>query len=83
MSESIKLTVSIHLKKSGFWVRMASIFFLLQFTVERKKRAEKDILYGALCCVGGLVATAAEIGYIFLGVILFGGIQFVRGLRNS
>ena len=54
-----------------------------EFTVERKKRAEKDILYGALWCVGGLVATAAEIGYIFWGAILFGGIQFVRGLRNS
>mgnify|MGYP001551922464 FL=1 len=45
-------------------------------------RAKKDILYGALWCVGGLVATAAEIGYIFWGAIVFGGVQCVKGLMN-
>lgn len=46
------------------------------------ERAKKDILYGALWCVGGLVATAAEIGYIFWGAIVFGGVQCVKGLMN-
>jgi hypothetical protein len=49
----------------------------------RKKQATKDMLYGALWCVGGIVATASDIGAIFWGAILFGGIQFVKGLINS
>jgi hypothetical protein len=46
------------------------------------ERAKKDMLYGALWCVGGLVATAAEIGYIFWGAIVFGGVQCIKGLMN-
>lgn len=49
----------------------------------KKQRAHKDILFGALWCVGGIVATAANIGYIFWGAILFGGIQFIKGLANA
>lgn len=49
----------------------------------RRKKANSDMLYGALWCVGGIVATAANIGFIFWGAILFGGIQFFRGLTNS
>lgn len=49
----------------------------------RKKQANKDMLYGALWCVGGIVATASDIGAIFWGAILFGGIQFFKGLMNS
>jgi hypothetical protein len=44
-----------------------------------RDRAKKDMIYGALWCVGGTVATLANIGFIFWGAILFGGIQFVRG----
>ena len=50
---------------------------------ERKKQANKDMMYGALWCVGGLVATMADIGAIFWGAIVFGGIQFFKGLINS
>jgi hypothetical protein len=50
---------------------------------ERKARAKKDILYGALWCGGGTVLTLAHIGFIFWGAIIFGGIQLVRGLINS
>lgn len=39
-----------------------------------------DVIWGGLWCVGGTVATLADIGYIFWGAILFGGIQLVRGL---
>jgi hypothetical protein len=49
----------------------------------KKKRAQKDMLYGALWCVGGIVATAANIGFIFWGAIIFGGIQFFRGVANN
>lgn len=48
----------------------------------KKERAKKDMLYGALWCVGGTVATIANIGFIFWGAIIFGGIQFFRGLMN-
>lgn len=50
---------------------------------ERKKQANKDMLYGALWCVGGLVATMADIGFIFWGAIVFGAVQFFKGLINS
>ena len=45
--------------------------------------ANNDLIYGALWCIGGIVATAAEIGYIFWGAIVFGGYQFLKGLINS
>ena|SRR6478672_7439601 len=46
----------------------------------KKERANKDMLYGALWCAGGTVATLANIGFIFWGAILFGGIQLIRGI---
>jgi hypothetical protein len=49
----------------------------------KKDRATKDMIYGALWCVGGTIATLANIGFIFWGAILFGGIQFIKGLVNS
>jgi hypothetical protein len=49
----------------------------------KKKEASKDILYGALWCVGGLIATVADFGYFFWGAILFGGYQFFKGIFNS
>jgi hypothetical protein len=48
----------------------------------KKERATKDMLYGALWCIGGTVATVANIGFIFWGAILFGGIQLIKGLVN-
>ncbi|MBV4360513.1 hypothetical protein [Pinibacter aurantiacus] len=53
-----------------------------QIIAAKKKHAEKDMLYGALWCVGGTVATLANIGFIFWGAIVFGGIQFFRGVIN-
>ena len=49
----------------------------------KKERANKDMLYGALWCIGGIVATIADIGYIFWGAIVFGGYQFFKGLSSS
>jgi hypothetical protein len=48
----------------------------------KKERANKDMLYGALWCVGGIVLTVADVGFIFWGAILFGGIQFFKGVAN-
>lgn len=49
----------------------------------RKKQANKDMLFGALWCFGGIVATASNVGAIFWGAIVFGGVQFFKGLINS
>jgi hypothetical protein len=49
----------------------------------RQSRANKDMLYGALWCVGGTIATVSNIGYIFWGAIVFGAIQFFSGVAKS
>ena len=49
----------------------------------KKEGAQKDMLYGALWCIGGVIATLADIGFIFWGAIIFGGIQFFKGLVNA
>ena len=53
-----------------------------------QEAAKKDMLYGALWCIGGIVVTlltysAASEGGTFIiawGAIVFGGSQFFRGL---
>jgi hypothetical protein len=55
----------------------------LQLDSAKKGRANKDMLYGALWCIGGIALTVADVGYIFWGAIVFGGIQFFRGVLNS
>jgi hypothetical protein len=50
---------------------------------QKKENANKDMLYGALWCVGGIIGTMANIGFIFWGAILFGAIQFIKGVSNS
>jgi len=47
-----------------------------------KENAKKDMLYGALWCGGGTIATLAHIGFIFWGAIVFGAFQFLRGFFN-
>ncbi|MCW3086562.1 MAG: hypothetical protein JWP12_3928 [Bacteroidetes bacterium] len=54
-----------------------------QIVEAKKSRAQKDMLYGALWCVGGTVLTLSNIGFIFWGAIVFGGFQFFRGVINS
>ncbi|MDX2362319.1 MAG: hypothetical protein QNK23_16040 [Crocinitomicaceae bacterium] len=44
-----------------------------------KEQAYKNMGFGALWCVGGIIATAADVGFIFYGAIVFGGIQFIIG----
>jgi hypothetical protein len=70
------------------------VHHLEQAKAEASKRAgEKNMLFGALWCIGGIALTAltfraaANSGggrYIVAwGAILFGGIQFIRGLIQS
>jgi len=61
-----------------------TVVFSVQEEIKKAKRerANKDMLYGALWCMGGLIATLADIGFIFWGAILFGGIQFFKGVAN-
>jgi hypothetical protein len=57
-----------------------------------REAAQKNMLHGALWCIGGLVVTVATYRMasglgssrfvIALGAVLFGGVQFVRGLRQ-
>lgn len=46
----------------------------------KRERAYKNMLYGALCCIAGLIATLFNIGLIFYGLIIFGAIQLIIGL---
>jgi hypothetical protein len=48
----------------------------------KKAQAKKDMLHGGLWCVGGLALTMADVGFVFWGAILFGGIQFIKGVTN-
>lgn len=48
----------------------------------KKAQAKKDLLHGGLWCAGGLALTVADIGFIFWGAIIVGGIQFFKGLVN-
>ncbi len=58
---------------------------------ERRKAANKDMLYGALWCIGGTIVTAVSYSaasgggtyVVTWGAIFFGGIQFFKGLINS
>jgi hypothetical protein len=48
----------------------------------KRARGKKDMLYGAMWCIGGTALTMAHIGFIFWGAIVFGAIQFFRGVSN-
>lgn len=48
----------------------------------KKEDARKDMVFGALWCIGGTIATFSNIRFIFWGVILFGCVQFLKGLVN-
>jgi len=62
-----------------------------QNNVEINEKAKKDMLFGALWCVGGIIVTAATYSaasgggryVVAWGAIIFGAIQFFRGLAKS
>ncbi len=62
-----------------------------QIKEEKRKGASKDMLYGVLWAIGGLIATgltynAAEDGgefIAFYGAVIYGGYRFLKGLFSS
>ena len=48
----------------------------------KRSQSKKDMIYGALWCVGGLIGTFSNTGFIFWGAIVFGGFQFFKGVMN-
>lgn len=57
----------------------------------KKEHGKKDMLYGALWCIGGIVVTVATYSaasgggtyVVAYGAIIWGAIQFFKGLFNS
>jgi hypothetical protein len=47
-----------------------------------KDAAESDMIYGFFWFIGGTTLTLAEVGYVFYGAIIFGGIKFLKGAYN-
>ena len=58
------------------------IMYNIKIEMEKVRKAggRKDMIYGALWCIGGTIATAADIGLIFWGAIVFGTFQFLMGV---
>jgi hypothetical protein len=54
-----------------------------EFRAMRSDEANKQMLYGIFWCAGGIAATAADIGYIFWGAIVFGAVKFFKGLMMN
>lgn len=63
-----------------------------EIKIEKKEKAKKDMLHGALWCIGGIALTAITYSaasvnggsyFITWGAIIFGGIQFFKGVANS
>jgi hypothetical protein len=48
----------------------------------KNAQAKKDMLHGGLWCIGGTALTMAHIGFVFWGAIIFGGVQFIKGVSN-
>jgi len=50
---------------------------------EESGSGSNDMIFGALWCIGGTIATLADIGYIFWGAIVFGALQFFKGVAAN
>lgn len=52
---------------------------MIEFQAAKKRQGWKNVGWGAAWCVGGTIATLANIGFIFWGAIIFGFIQMIGG----
>ena len=50
-----------------------------EINTAQKKRNKKDMIIGALFCLGGILGTLSDSGYVFWGAIVFGGFQVLKG----
>lgn len=62
--------------------RIAQSVMFGKISEENKDEDLKNIVVGAFFFILGTILTISDLGYIFWGAILFGGIQFFRGLSN-
>lgn len=61
-----------------------------QISAVKKERANKDMIFGALWCIGGIIVTAvtyqaASGGGTYVvawGAIIFGAVQFIKGVAK-
>ncbi len=53
------------------------------YTNKNDSTTTKDIFIGGAIFVGGVVATVADLGYVFYGAIIFGGFKLVQGLMSA
>jgi len=61
---------------------------IAQIAQQEQKQSKNDVLYGGLWLAGGLIVTIVSLsngngGIIAYGAVIFGGIQFFRGLSKS
>lgn len=58
--------------------------FIEEYNKKKKRGGQREMLFGALWCVGGTVVTVMSTGMVIAwGAIIFGGIQFVRGIMAT
>jgi hypothetical protein len=76
-SETVEVLISNGLDRANANAIVTSI--ISQHTQVKNATAKNDMIFGACWMVGGIVATAADFGYIFWGAIVFGLFQFLRG----
>lgn len=51
--------------------------------IREAEDANNDILWGTVWAIGGMIATVADIGFIFWGAIGYGCFLLIRGLANG
>ena len=54
-----------------------------QYEEVSKSSGTRDIIFGGLWFVGGVIGTLSDTGFIFYGAIIFGAIQLVKGFVAS
>jgi hypothetical protein len=77
-SEAVETLVNNGLDRANANAIVTSI--ISQHTQVKNATAKNDMIFGACWFVGGILATAADFGYIFWGAIVFGLFQFLRGI---
>src|SRR5574340_1260222 len=86
--------IETRLREKGLEPSIASTVTRNIFAIRSKAMKEagkKNMLYGALWCIGGIVVTVGTMAFasgggsyiIAWGAILFGFIQFIRGLWQT
>ncbi len=79
-SETIKELIAAGLDAENAKIMVSNI--KEEYKKAKKENANKDIIYGLMWFGGGLLLSFSGIGLIFIGAIVFGAIQFFKGIFN-